>query len=532
MICAKVKLAPSRQQWPGWIRLSLAGFVIALLATVVAGCGHEKADEQEALVNTVEVTREVIVVVTATPTSTTEPPTAIPTEQGEDEGPAAGAVALLPTPTSTPDEPLPPTVEPFIVPLGWQRYDMIGDDVSFWYPPEWTKKNEGANTIEFVRAGGDGLLVVLVDNRNLAAKDYKDKVNALKSVVLSVNPSDLDVSFFRDGEIAAAYNPVYVTASLTKRSISGSSITSYATDGEQVLAVMMVKGVPSISDADIETIGQIVRSAVFDLDGTFDVVLAEEAEQETTPGTPTTAAEPSVAQQANLRGGPGTDYPVVGSLAPGEAIRISGRNEAEDWFELATSSQGVAWIAGFLVANAPEPDEIPLSANIPPAPIPEPSPPEASGEASVQPSEQNQGSSIKGIGEEVEGNGWKFKVVEVHKRKTLYWWDESVVAFGHYLVLIIDDFNMQSGTDYFARNLKPWITNDAAQEFLESSKATRYAAWQFGGLGTMYSDLNPGQWGRIVIAYDLPDDIGHVLLSTGIPAWVDLGDFSAMPVEE
>ena len=295
---------------------------------------------------------------------------------------------------------------------------------------------------------------------------------------------------------------------------------------------MLTKGAPDVVDADIEMIGHIVHSAVFDLDGTFDVVLPEEMRQETTPGTPTTAAEPSVAQQANLRGGPGTDYPVVGSLAPGEGIRISGRNEAGDWFEIATSSQGVAWIAGFLVANAPEPDEIPLSANIPPAPIPEPSPPEASGEASVQPSEQNQGSSIKGIGEEVEGNGWKFKVVEVHKRKTLYWWDESVVAFGHYLVLIIDDFNMQSGTDYFARNLKPWITNDAAQEFLESSKATRYAAWQFGGLGTMYSDLNPGQWGRIVIAYDLPDDIGHVLLSTGIPAWVDLGDFSAMPVEE
>jgi hypothetical protein len=52
---------------------------------------------------------------------------------------------------------------------------------------------------------------------------------------------------------------------------------------------------------------------------------------------------------ANLRSGPGTNYPVTGGVAAGTPLRITGRNAAGDWLRLAEGT----WIAAFLVDGAP-----------------------------------------------------------------------------------------------------------------------------------------------------------------------------------
>ena len=71
---------------------------------------------------------------------------------------------------------------------------------------------------------------------------------------------------------------------------------------------------------------------------------------------PQAAAAPTARQAAatanggaNLRGGPGTNYPVVGGAARGEVLAVAGRNAAGDWLRLADGS----WIAAFLVDGAP-----------------------------------------------------------------------------------------------------------------------------------------------------------------------------------
>lgn len=56
-----------------------------------------------------------------------------------------------------------------------------------------------------------------------------------------------------------------------------------------------------------------------------------------------------VNEGANLRGGPGTEYPVVGGAAAGEAVEIVGISAAGDWYVLANG----AWIAAFLIDGAP-----------------------------------------------------------------------------------------------------------------------------------------------------------------------------------
>lgn len=48
---------------------------------------------------------------------------------------------------------------------------------------------------------------------------------------------------------------------------------------------------------------------------------------------------------ANLRSGPGTTFPLVGTVQAGQALAVVARNPAGDWLQL----QSGAWIAAFLV---------------------------------------------------------------------------------------------------------------------------------------------------------------------------------------
>lgn len=89
-------------------------------------------------------------------------------------------------------------------------------------------------------------------------------------------------------------------------------------------------------------------------------------QQRTATPTARPTARPSGAtanRGANLRGGPGTNYAQTGSVALGQALSIVGRNAGGDWLKLANG----AWVAGFLVNNAPA--GLPVL-EAPPAPAP------------------------------------------------------------------------------------------------------------------------------------------------------------------
>lgn len=101
---------------------------------------------------------------------------------------------------------------------------------------------------------------------------------------------------------------------------------------------------------------------------------AETAESEaaTEPtATPPAAEEPATSRSSNVRQGPGTDYPIVTTLAADAPLTIVGRNEAGDWYQIETAARA-GWIAATLVSNAPALDTIPLATDILPAPTPEP----------------------------------------------------------------------------------------------------------------------------------------------------------------
>jgi uncharacterized protein YraI len=82
------------------------------------------------------------------------------------------------------------------------------------------------------------------------------------------------------------------------------------------------------------------------------------------PGVPVPGVSgPVVSQQANLREGPGTQYPVLGTAAPGSLVALAGQNVEGTWYQTSTNG----WIAAALVANVPP--GLPIVA---PPPLPSP----------------------------------------------------------------------------------------------------------------------------------------------------------------
>ena len=94
--------------------------------------------------------------------------------------------------------------------------------------------------------------------------------------------------------------------------------------------------------------------------------------------TPTPAATPTpsfaefivTAPTANVRAGPGTAYPRIGQVRQGETYRITGRNEAGDWWQFIFDGQE-AWITASLVQASGATQAVAL-VQVAPPPTPKP----------------------------------------------------------------------------------------------------------------------------------------------------------------
>jgi len=84
------------------------------------------------------------------------------------------------------------------------------------------------------------------------------------------------------------------------------------------------------------------------------------------------AAEPSSpslssGQVVNVREGPGTNYPVLGQIAPGNSYNITAKNESQDWWQIDINGQR-GWIIGQLVNTAGPVGEVAITTDIPEPP--------------------------------------------------------------------------------------------------------------------------------------------------------------------
>jgi uncharacterized protein YraI len=86
---------------------------------------------------------------------------------------------------------------------------------------------------------------------------------------------------------------------------------------------------------------------------------------------------------ANARGGPGTDYGLVGAVTQGQAFDVIGKNADGTWWQFCCVNGQEAWIFGELVTveNA---ESVPVAQNIPAPPVAQ-APPTAAPPAATQP---------------------------------------------------------------------------------------------------------------------------------------------------
>jgi len=76
------------------------------------------------------------------------------------------------------------------------------------------------------------------------------------------------------------------------------------------------------------------------------------------PALPSDGPQVLIANAVNIRSGPGTGYPVVGSAASGERFPVTGVNAQGDWWQIAFGD-GVAWVFAPLV-TASGADSVPV----------------------------------------------------------------------------------------------------------------------------------------------------------------------------
>ena len=92
----------------------------------------------------------------------------------------------------------------------------------------------------------------------------------------------------------------------------------------------------------------------------------------TSSPTPESAGFTVASDTVNVRGGPGTNYAVLGRLQQGQTFPITGKNAAGDWWQFDYSGRS-GWVFGQNV-RVTSPELVQVAANIPAAPTARPVP--------------------------------------------------------------------------------------------------------------------------------------------------------------
>lgn len=96
----------------------------------------------------------------------------------------------------------------------------------------------------------------------------------------------------------------------------------------------------------------------------------------TPPLTPTARVSETLTVSVNVRAGPGTNYPVIAQLAPGQETYVTGRNADQSWWQISLPNVATTagWVYGELVTVTGDPGLIGLVEVAPPPPTATPAP--------------------------------------------------------------------------------------------------------------------------------------------------------------
>lgn len=76
----------------------------------------------------------------------------------------------------------------------------------------------------------------------------------------------------------------------------------------------------------------------------------------------------------NVRSGPGTNYPVLAQIEPGQSAPVTGRNQDNSWWQISLADSSLGWVFGQLVQASGATEAIPVAEAPPPPPTATPAP--------------------------------------------------------------------------------------------------------------------------------------------------------------
>jgi uncharacterized protein YraI len=163
--------------------------------------------------------------------------------------------------------------------------------------------------------------------------------------------------------------------------------------------------------------------------------------EEPTPAEPTATPTPEIAQATvsqaiNVRGGPGTNYPVIGAAQPGTQFTIKGKDPTSAWWQVDYNGRD-GWLFGQLV-SAQNTGAVAVAQNIPApppptaTPIPQPAQPPAPPPAVPQPEAQQPQPEAQQPQPPAASGNYKFNVVVVSRceRQPAGNWFEGTTYIG------------------------------------------------------------------------------------------------------
>lgn len=215
--------------------------------------------------------------------------------------------------------------------------------------------------------------------------------------------------------------------------------------------------------------------------------------------TPTPVA-PHSTTNVNMRTGPGTEYNIVDVLHPEDTFAILARNEAGTWYQIDKGGTK-AWVAAYLLEDAPPGEKIAVTTD-----IPTPPPPTSVSESAPDDSwAQFAGFPVQ-FGVTRTCGHFEYKVYDLRRVKSVWFYSREYIAQGEFLLLFVEVKNISSGTSYFGK-FGPrlfFMTSDSQVRTMTGDvKASSYAGWMYQA-GGFYEDINPGQILGLVEAYPLP----------------------------
>ena len=277
-----------------------------------------------------------------------------------------------------------------------------------------------------------------------------------------------------------------------------------------------------------------------------DTPLPTETPEPTVTPEPTATAAPTAtdtpaapyvvaSKAANLRSGPGTNYPVVGSAAAGKQYEITGRSPDGAWLEICCVKSASAWVAKSVITVGGDAASVQVAANIPtppPSPMPKPTSPPAPA-APPAPAVQRPGMHTR-----TQIGTWEIQAERVQNEKAVYWYDDPTVAMGRYAIVFVLAKNLASGTQSINRSLAPMLRDDKGRIYdfsdpLTTERMAMLAAmWEFSVGKSVFDDINPGVETPLLMLWDVKEDVQSLTLimtdGRNRFEW-DLGNFANIP---